>query len=274
VTGARAEGGEPGAQLVRAVQIMDRLRSPGGCPWDAEQTHSSLAPYLIEEAYETLEAIETADLAALREELGDLLLQVLFHARLAEEAATGQRFTIDDVAADLVAKLVRRHPHVFAESEDGAQGNGAQGNGAQGNGAQGNGAQGNGAQGNGAQGNGAQGNGAQGNGAQGPSSADQQQTNWDAIKKAEKQRESVTDGIAMGQPALALAAKLVSRSERAGLAVAPPAGDGIGDQLLALVGSAVRAGVDPEQALRESAREYAGAIRARETAGRDNATGE
>ncbi|HEX8081012.1 MAG TPA: MazG family protein [Jatrophihabitans sp.] len=259
MTGARAEGGEPGAQLVRAVQIMDRLRSPGGCPWDAEQTHSSLAPYLIEEAYETLEAIETADLAALREELGDLLLQVLFHARLAEEAATGQRFTIDDVAADLVAKLVRRHPHVFAESEDGAQGNGAQGNGAQGNGAQG---------------NGAQGNGAQGNGAQGPSSADQQQTNWDAIKKAEKQRESVTDGIAMGQPALALAAKLVSRSERAGLAVAPPAGDGIGDQLLALVGSAVRAGVDPEQALRESAREYAGAIRARETAGRDNATGE
>lgn len=234
MTGARAESGEPGAQLVRAVQIMDRLRSPGGCPWDAEQTHSSLAPYLIEEAYETLEAIETADLAALREELGDLLLQVLFHARLAEEAATGQRFTIDDVAADLVAKLVRRHPHVFAEPENGAQGDGERG----------------------------------------PSSADQQQTNWDAIKKAEKQRESVTDGIAMGQPALALAAKLVSRSERAGLAVALPAGDGIGDQLLALVSGAVRAGVDPEQALRQSAREYAGAIRARESARRDNATGE
>lgn len=210
---------EPGAQLVRAVQIMDRLRSPGGCPWDAEQTHSSLAPYLIEEAYETLDAIETADLVALREELGDLLLQVLFHARLAEEAAAGQRFTIDDVAADLVAKLVRRHPHVFALPEDGAQ----------------------------------------------VRSADQQQTNWDAIKKAEKQRESVTDGIAMAQPALALAAKLVSRSERAGLAVEPPAGDGIGERLLALVHSAVRAGVDPEQALRQSAREYREAIRARET---------
>ena len=99
--------------------MMDRLRSPGGCPWDAEQTHASLAPYLIEEAYETLEAIETADLVALREELGDLLLQVLFHARLAEEAAAGQRFGIDDVAADLVAKLVRRHPHVFARTPRG-----------------------------------------------------------------------------------------------------------------------------------------------------------
>src|ERR1700709_567592 len=101
---------------------MDRLRSPGGCPWDAEQTHASLAPYLLEEAYETLDAIETSDLVALREELGALLLQVLFHARLAEEAAAGQRFGIDDVAADLVAKLIRRHPHVFATADSPAAG--------------------------------------------------------------------------------------------------------------------------------------------------------
>jgi XTP/dITP diphosphohydrolase len=99
--------------LLRAVEVMDRLRSPGGCPWDAEQTHESLARYLLEETYETLEAIESGDSAHLREELGDLLLQVLFHARLAEELPTGQRFSIEDVAADLVVKLVRRHPHVF-----------------------------------------------------------------------------------------------------------------------------------------------------------------
>src|ERR1700760_3760039 len=91
---------------------MDQLRSPGGCPWDAEQTHLTLARYLLEETYETLEAIETDDPVLLREELGDLLLQVLFHALLAEELPPGDRFTIADWAADLVAKLIRRHPHV------------------------------------------------------------------------------------------------------------------------------------------------------------------
>ncbi len=98
----------PGARLLDVVAVMDRLRSPGGCPWDAKQTHASLMPYLLEEAYETYEALETGDLAHLREELGDLLLQIVFHARIAEE------FTVDDVAGDLVDKLVRRHPHVFA----------------------------------------------------------------------------------------------------------------------------------------------------------------
>src|ERR1700760_3774987 len=98
---------------------MDQLRSPGGCPWDAEQTHLTLARYLLEETYETLEAIETGDPVLLREELGDLLLQVLFHARLAEELPEGQRFSIEDVAGDLADKLVRRHPHVFAD-ESGA----------------------------------------------------------------------------------------------------------------------------------------------------------
>jgi len=97
----------------KAVAVMDRLRSPGGCPWDASQTHQSLARYLIEETYETIEAIETDNMALLREELGDLLLQVLFHARLAEELPPDERFSINDVAEDLVAKLVRRHPHVF-----------------------------------------------------------------------------------------------------------------------------------------------------------------
>ncbi len=105
------------AQLVRAVEVMDRLRSPGGCPWDAAQTHGSLARYLLEETYELLEAIDTGDPALLREELGDVLLQVLFHARLAEELPADQKFSIEDVAGDLVAKLIRRHPHVFGDGE-------------------------------------------------------------------------------------------------------------------------------------------------------------
>jgi XTP/dITP diphosphohydrolase len=203
--------------LLRAVQIMDRLRSPGGCPWDAEQTHSSLAPYLIEEAYETLEAIETADLASLREELGDLLLQVLFHARLAEEAAEDERFSIADVADDLVAKLTRRHPHVFSDVT--------------------------------------------------VSSAAEVNANWDEIKQAEKQRESATDGIPLAQPALALSAKLVSRASKAGLDVPTPGGDGLGEKLFDLVREAVQAGIDPEQALRETARNYREAVRAEELGG-------
>jgi XTP/dITP diphosphohydrolase len=107
------------SQLERAVEVMDRLRSPGGCLWDAEQTHESLTRYLLEETYEVLEAIETGDLALLREELGDLLLQVLFHARLAQELPAGEAFSIEDVASDLADKLVRRHPHVFAGAEAG-----------------------------------------------------------------------------------------------------------------------------------------------------------
>jgi XTP/dITP diphosphohydrolase len=100
-----------GTELLRAVGVMDRLRDPdGGCPWDLEQDHASLGRYLVEETYELLEAIESGDDADVREELGDVLLQVLFHARIAAER---QAFGIDDVATDLVDKLVRRHPHVF-----------------------------------------------------------------------------------------------------------------------------------------------------------------
>ena len=199
--------------LRTAVEIMDRLRSPGGCPWDAAQTHRSLAPYLLEEAYETLEAIEADDPVHLREELGDLLLQVLFHARLAEERVE-HRFTIDDVAADLSAKLIRRHPHVFADTV--------------------------------------------------VSGAGEVVANWDEIKKAEKGRTSILDGVPPAQPALSLAAKLVSRAERADLDVAGPTGDAIGPRLFAIVAEAVAAGQDPEQELRETVRQYIEAVRVTE----------
>lgn len=105
-----------GARLLDVVAVMDRLRSPGGCPWDAEQTHASLRRYLLEEAHEAYDAITDEDPVAMREELGDVLLQVAFHARVAAEAADG--FDVDDVADELVAKLVRRHPHVFADAGD------------------------------------------------------------------------------------------------------------------------------------------------------------
>ena len=94
------------------VAIMKRLRGPGGCPWDAEQTHESLTRYLLEETYEVIEAIDTGSPELLKEELGDLLLQPVFHAAIAEEAGS---FTIDDIIQTLCEKLVRRHPHVFGD---------------------------------------------------------------------------------------------------------------------------------------------------------------
>jgi len=106
----------PGSRLLDLVAVMDRLRSTGGCPWDAEQTHESLVPYLIEEAHELVEAIETGDRTHIQEELGDVLLQVAFHARVAQEHPESP-FGIDDVAGGIVDKLVRRHPHVFAEGD-------------------------------------------------------------------------------------------------------------------------------------------------------------
>jgi XTP/dITP diphosphohydrolase len=188
---------------------MDLLRSPGGCPWDAEQTHESLAPYLIEETYEVLEAIETGDSALLREELGDLFLQVLFHARIATELPLDQSWSVDDVAADLVAKLIRRHPHVFDNADASI-------------------------------------------------SAEAVNANWEQLKALEKKRTSVTDGVPMAVPALALASKLVARAGRAGLPVAPPpaneAEEVIGARLLEVVRDAVAQGVDPEAALRRTAR--------------------
>lgn len=202
--------------LERAVQIMDRLRSPGGCPWDAAQTAESLTRYLLEEAYEVLEAIETGNQALLREELGDLLLQVLFHARIAQELPGDEAFGIDEVAGDLVDKLVRRHPHVFAGAEAG-------------------------------------------------NAAELNET-WERSKAAEKGRTSAVDGVPMNQPALALTAKLVSRARRAGIEAEPDGADDIGARLFAVVQDAVAAGIDPETALRGTARAYRAAILAAEAA--------
>lgn len=98
-------------EFSRLVQVMDELREK--CPWDQEQTHQSLVKYLVEETYELVDAIETDDLVSMREELGDLLLQVIFHARIASES---NAFTINDVAHDIAEKLIRRHPHVFSDA--------------------------------------------------------------------------------------------------------------------------------------------------------------
>jgi XTP/dITP diphosphohydrolase len=106
----------PGARLLDLVAVMDRLRSPGGCPWDAEQTHESLVKYLIEEAHEAAEAIRSGDRDHMVEELGDVLLQVAFQSRVGEEDPE-RPFDIDEVAGGIVDKLLRRHPHVFADGD-------------------------------------------------------------------------------------------------------------------------------------------------------------
>lgn len=231
----------PGGALLAAVEVMDRLRSPGGCPWDAKQTHRSLLQYLVEECYELYQAIEDDDHAAMREELGDVLLQVLFHARIASEAKgpgasqgteertgpgsrppsdehSSHRFDIDDVASDLVAKLVRRHPHVFARSEQ-------------------------------------------------VDSAATQELRWEELKRLEKVRESSVDGVPFALPAVALAAKLVSRATKAGLPVdLLPNGSDAGERLFALVAELKLGGTDPEGALRAVARRFAERVRAAERA--------
>ncbi len=100
------------SQLQRLVGVMDTLRSPGGCPWDAEQTHESLLKYLLEESYEFVDAVQSGNRIDMREELGDVLLQVYFHARMAQDHPTDP-FSIEDVARGIADKLIRRHPHVF-----------------------------------------------------------------------------------------------------------------------------------------------------------------
>ena len=102
------------SELLRLLEVMDQLRSPGGCPWDAEQTHQSLIKYLLEESYEFIDSVEAEDRIAMREELGDILLQVYFHSRIAEEHPSDP-FSIEDVAREIADKLVRRHPHVFGD---------------------------------------------------------------------------------------------------------------------------------------------------------------
>src|SRR5208337_1135292 len=110
----RAQRAEAGAWFEKLVGVMARLRGPGGCPWDREQTHATLRTYLIEEAYEVLDALDGADDVKFAEELGDLLLQVVFHAEMAEEEG---RFNIVDVIREIYEKMIRRHPHVFGEKQ-------------------------------------------------------------------------------------------------------------------------------------------------------------
>lgn len=100
------------SELLRLAEVMDRLRSPGGCPWDAEQTHESLVKYLLEESYEFIDALGDGDRIGMREELGDVLLQVYFHSRMAQDHPSDP-FSIEDVAKLIADKLIRRHPHVF-----------------------------------------------------------------------------------------------------------------------------------------------------------------
>ncbi|MFI9011948.1 MazG family protein [Actinosynnema sp. NPDC053489] len=212
--------GTPAVPLLDAVAVMDRLRSPGGCPWDAEQDHESLRQYLVEETYELLEAIEDGDRAAMREELGDVLLQVLFHARIAAEDAD-EPFGVDEVASDLVTKLVGRHPHVF--SHDPAVRDAAT-----------------------------------------------QQHRWEELKQVEKQRRSSVDGVATGQPAVALAGKLAQRVARAGFPVdLLPEGDDTGTTLFAVAALAKLAGEDPETELRAVARRFEADVRAAERSARE-----
>ncbi|MGW8633483.1 nucleoside triphosphate pyrophosphohydrolase [Streptomyces sp. NPDC055793] len=198
----------PGARLLDLVQVMDRIRLE--CPWSSQRTHKGLAKYAIEEAYELVEAIEDGDRDELREELGDVLLQVVFHARIAEEDPE-EPFSVDDVAGTIVAKLIHRHPHVFGDET--------------------------------------------------ADTPEDVREHWLRTKAAEKQRTSVTEGVPLGQPGLALAAKLASRVRQAGLDVPLPSGEGIGYDLLALAARAESEGTDPEAALRAAARAYRDAIR-------------
>jgi XTP/dITP diphosphohydrolase len=216
--------GEPkGAALLDLVATETRLRGPGGCPWDREQTHASLARHLVEEAYEVLDAIEEGDPQHLREELGDLLLQVVFHAQLAEDAGD---FDVDAVARTITEKLVRRHPHVFGDLRVG--------------------------------------------------SAGEVVRNWEAIKRREEGRTDPLAGIPTALPALQLAAKLQRRAPEGGLggdAGSPAAvrerldqvvattdperlDRAVGDLLFEVVALARARGVEPEAALRATARRF------------------
>lgn len=243
----------PGAHLLDLVSIMDRLRV--SCPWDREQTHSSLLRYLLEEAYEAAEAIEASDLGALREEIGDVMFQAFFHARIAAERSSAEGgFTIDDVADTLAAKLIRRHPHVFADvtvsSAADVNANWEE-----------------------------------------IKQAERAAKAGATVGGADV--PSVLDGVPFGQPALSLAAQLQRRAERAGIKVLDVSADGeavgagngmapgdgvgtgaadltgeqAGDALMTLVARARAAGLDPELELRAAARRFADSVRERERIG-------
>ena len=188
-------------EVLAFLDVMRRLRAE--CPWKAAQTHRSLARYLLEETHETVEALDSGDAVLLREELGDLLLQVFLHTAIAEEAGD---FTTADVARDATAKMVRRNPHVFGDDHG---------------------------------------------------DLDPAEVNelWESRKAQEKQRSSVTEGLAPGLPALLYADKVLDRAQRAGTPLEVPADPAdLGDRLLALVVVARAEGTDPEQALRDAVR--------------------
>ena len=228
----------PGAHLIDLVVTMDRLRVE--CPWDARQTHASLAPHLLEEPYEALEALESGDEQAFCEELGDVLLQVVFHARIAAERDDGTSFTVDDVADGIVAKLVRRHPHVFADvTVSGAED-------------------------------------VKRNWDEIKREEKKERAERSGVPVTAADPPSALDGVPFGQPALALAAQLQRRAARAGvpeelarlsgrfLAATEPADPGadLGRELFRLVAKARAAGRDPEMELRAAARRYRDLVRA------------
>jgi MazG family protein len=234
----------PGAHLMDLVATMDRLRVE--CPWDSRQTHASLAPHLLEEPYEALEALESGDAQAFCEELGDTLLQVVFHARIAAERDDGSSFTIDDVADGIVAKLVRRHPHVFADvTVSGADE-------------------------------------VNRNWDEIKKEEKRSKAERHGRDVSGQAAPSALDGVPFGQPALALAAQLQRRAARAGvpdeLARQVEAGSGepggsagsagsIGGELFRLVAAARAADRDPEMELRAAARRYLDLVRSWERGG-------
>ncbi|HEX3188182.1 MAG TPA: MazG family protein [Streptosporangiaceae bacterium] len=225
----------PGAHLIDLVATMDRLRVE--CPWDARQTHQTLARHLLEEPYEALEALESGDDRAFCEELGDVLLQVVFHARVAAERADG--YTIDDVADGIVAKLVRRHPHVFADvtvsGADEVHRNWDDIKRAE-------------------------------------RAEKKERAERAGMPAGADGSPSSLDGVPFGQPALALAAQLQRRAARAGVPddlarldgdAEPDDPDGdVGRELFRLVAKAREAGRDPEMDLRAAARRYRDLVRA------------
>src|ERR1700757_888854 len=195
---------QPGERLVDAVAMMDKLRTAG--PWESEQTHDSLRRFLLEEAYELLDAVRSGNADQLRDELGDVLLQVLFHARIAEDAPQSP-FTIDDVAAALMRKLGNRVPGVLAGESI---------------------------------------------------SLEDQLAQWEERQAAEKSRTSMMDDVHTGQPALALAQKVIQRAEKAGL----PA-DLIPPEITSIF---VSADIDAESALRTAVLEFVDTVRSVERA--------
>jgi XTP/dITP diphosphohydrolase len=244
-TAPSAEPAAPGARLLELVKVMDTLRL--NCPWDARQTHTSLTPYLLEETYEAVDALAAEDHAAVREELGDVLLQVMFHARVAQERTDGTGYDIDDVADAIISKLTRRHPHVFGDVTVSGPDEVTQ----------------------------------NWDAIKAAERAAKAAERAAARAQAGAVGESGTpvsalEGVPLSQPALSLAAQLLRRAEKAGVPAdlaEHPADEGagqpevseIGRELLAVVSRARAADLDPELELRAAALAYAERVRAWES---------